>query len=113
MNEGAFGLKGTPALSADEEWHRVRIVVHEKEDKIDLYLDGQLVVEGAAGAKGNRPDLVTPPYSFRFWTSSGDVCTYYIDDVVIYEGTEPIFPESVSPNDKLSTTWGFLRNYVH
>lgn len=93
------------------KWHYVRIVANFREDVFDFYAGNSREAALASRPKKNLDfqDPATAPHPkwFLIFAWAMDA-RGYMDDLVIYEGDEPI-TLAVEPTAKLTTLWGRLK----
>jgi hypothetical protein len=112
---------------ADGEWHHLAVVLPEDSDMCHdhlLYVDGVLIEDRGGNNVGVDTDIETNDVEIGYdqWIGHGDPAQGTIDEVAIFSA--PLTQDdikgimqglsttvlSVSPGDKLATTWGSLRS---
>ena len=108
--DGNAGQKVTDAKFG--EWHHFRIVLDFKKKTYDFYVDDEQVVDdfgfrGEGGKGGVNPSL---SWIFFGWDHPTEL-TAYIDDIEMGDGEGETAgkPQAVSALDKLTTTWGSIK----
>ena len=93
------------------KWHYVRIVANFKENSFDFYMGNRRETALASRPKRNLefqdPAVAPRPKWFIMLAYEMDA-RGYMDDLLIYEGDEPI-SLAVEPTAKLTTLWGKLK----
>ena len=93
------------------KWHYVRIVANFREDVFDFYTGNSREAALASRPKRNLdfqdPATAPQPRWFLIFAWAMDA-RGYMDDLVIYEGDDPI-NLAVEPTAKLATRWGQLK----
>lgn len=95
-----------------DEWHHFRIVLDFKKKTYDFYLNDEQVVDdfgfrGEGGKGGVNPSL---SWIFFGWDHPTALIAY-IDDIEMGDGEGETAgkPQAVSASDKLTTTWGRIK----
>ena len=108
--DGTAGQKVTQGKLG--EWHHFRIVLDFKERTYDFYVDDEEVADdfgfrGEGGKGGVNPSL---SWIFFGWDHP-TALTAYIDDIEMGDGEGETAgkPQAVSASDKLTTTWGRIK----
>lgn len=112
----------------DGEWHHLAVVLPEDSDMCHdhiLYVDGVLIDDRGGDNVGVDTDVETNDVEIGYdqWIGHGNYAQGTIDEVAIFsapltqDDIEAIMQGlstavlSVSPGDKLATTWGKLKKY--
>ncbi len=98
-----------------EKWYHIIYTTNPEDNELKLYVDGELVVEGVAGAQPENMDerRIGSEHDGRFLNGMIDNVRIYdrvlTEDEVMqnFEAKSDQLP--VEPAEKLSTTWGALK----
>ena len=94
------------ATFVPKKWHEVRIVVDYGKLTYNAHFDGKLVAEGFKFRKDAHNALGWLMLGF----DAGVGVLGYYDDIIMGDGDgSDVTPSAVYPDDKLSTTWGGLK----
>ena len=97
------------------KWHYVRIVADYEKDQYDFYSGKNREAALVSRPKKDLPfsDPAVAPHPKWFNLIAYEMTEpAYIDDLLIYEGDEPI-SFAVEPDTKLTTLWGQLKRNQH
>jgi hypothetical protein len=94
-----------------DTWRYVRVVANFQDGKFDFYsgatLEETLKAKPAKGLKFRT--LVGVPCKRIVFTTYALAAPGYVDDLLVYEGAEPIRRAALEPIDKIVTVWGKLK----
>jgi len=98
-----------------DKWRYVRVVANFEASEFDFYsgatLDETLKAKPAKGLKFRS--VVAPVCKRIVFTTYGLAAPGYVDDLLVYEGADPIYRAAVGTNEKLATVWGELKIQKH
>ena len=98
-----------------EKWYHIIYTTNPPDNELKLYVDGELVAEGAAGAQPEnmKERRIGSEHDGRFLNGMVDNVRIYdrvLDEDEIMQNFEAKSDQlPVEPADKLSTTWGALK----
>ena len=94
-----------------DKWRYVRVVSNFQDGKFDFYsgdtLEETLKAKPAKGLKFRS--IVAPACKRIVFTTYGLAAPGYVDDLLVYEGAEPIRRAAVEPVEKFAAVWGKLK----
>ncbi len=98
-----------------EKWYHIIYTTNPPDNELKLYVDGELVAEGAAGAQPENMDerRIGSEHDGRYLNGMIDNVRIYdrvLDEDEVMQNFEAKSDQlPVEPADKLSTTWGALK----